>query len=231
MSMCRVFSCVVGRGCLLWPVHSHGKTLLVFALLHSVFQGQICLLLQVFLSKRTTGLPWQLSWQRIRLQCRRPRFDSWVGKIPWRRERLSTPVFWPREFHGQSMGSQRVGQDWATFTFKGTTAMYTTVYHSTDFFLFLVNPYIFKKWATGWFIVNSLVQRKIHILPQKLHSLIWHLKVTAHLRHHEVIALARQPRLQAWVPLVIPAEVFRRDRRRKAGPGRNLIMEIALNCP
>jgi len=27
-------------------------------------------------------------------------FDPWVGKIPWRRERLPTPVFWPREFHG-----------------------------------------------------------------------------------------------------------------------------------
>ena len=26
-------------------------------------------------------------------------FDPWVGKIPWRRERLLTPVFWPREFH------------------------------------------------------------------------------------------------------------------------------------
>ena len=49
MSMCRVFCCVVGIGCLLWPVHFLGKTLLVFALLHSVLQGQICLLLQVFL--------------------------------------------------------------------------------------------------------------------------------------------------------------------------------------
>ena len=47
MSMCTVFSCVVGRGCLLWPVHSLGKTLLDFALLHFVLQGQICLLLQV----------------------------------------------------------------------------------------------------------------------------------------------------------------------------------------
>ena len=26
--------------------------------------------------------------------------DPWVGKIPWRRERLPTPVFWPGEFHG-----------------------------------------------------------------------------------------------------------------------------------
>ena len=34
MSMFRVFSCVVGRGCLLWPVHSVGSTLLAFALLH-----------------------------------------------------------------------------------------------------------------------------------------------------------------------------------------------------
>ena len=47
---CIVFSCVVGTGCLLWPVHSLGKTLLAFALLHSVLQGQICLLLQVFLN-------------------------------------------------------------------------------------------------------------------------------------------------------------------------------------
>ena len=41
-----------------------------------------------------------LSWLRICPQCRRPGFDHWVGKIPWRRERLPTPVFWPGEFHG-----------------------------------------------------------------------------------------------------------------------------------
>ena len=29
-----------------------------------------------------------------------PGLDPWVGKIPWRRERLPTPVFWPGEFHG-----------------------------------------------------------------------------------------------------------------------------------
>ena len=37
--------------------------------------------------------------QWIHLQCVRPEFDPRVGKIPWRRERLSTPVFWPGEFH------------------------------------------------------------------------------------------------------------------------------------
>ena len=30
---------------------------------------------------------------KIRLQCRRPQFDSWVRKICWRRDRLPTPVF------------------------------------------------------------------------------------------------------------------------------------------
>ena len=46
------------------------------------------------------GLPWWLRWSRICLQCGRPGFELWVGKIPWRKERLSTPVFWPGKFHG-----------------------------------------------------------------------------------------------------------------------------------
>ena len=48
----------------------------------------------------TRALPLWLSWERIRLQCRRPGLDPWVGKIPWRRERLPTLAFWPGEFHG-----------------------------------------------------------------------------------------------------------------------------------
>ena len=30
---------------------------------------------------------------KIHLQCRRAQFDSWVGKILWRRDRPPTPVF------------------------------------------------------------------------------------------------------------------------------------------
>ena len=30
-----------------------------------------------------------------------PRFDPWVGKITWRQERQSNPVFLSGEFHGQ----------------------------------------------------------------------------------------------------------------------------------
>ena len=35
------------------------------------------------------------------MQCRRPGFDSWVGKIPWRRKWQPTPVSLPGESHGQ----------------------------------------------------------------------------------------------------------------------------------
>ena len=41
---------------------------------------------------RNHGLPCLLSWLRIHLQCRRPWFNPWVGKIRWRRDRLPTPV-------------------------------------------------------------------------------------------------------------------------------------------
>ena len=42
-----------------------------------------------------------LRLQRICLQCGRPGFDPWVGKIPWRRKWQPTPVFLPGKSHGQ----------------------------------------------------------------------------------------------------------------------------------
>ena len=53
------------------------------------------------------GYPLQYSWASLVAQLvKNPPavwetwFDPWVGKIPWRRERLPTPVSWPGEFHG-----------------------------------------------------------------------------------------------------------------------------------
>ena len=43
---------------------------------------------------------WQESACQCR-RCRRPRFDPWVGKIPWRRKWQPTPGFLPGESHGQ----------------------------------------------------------------------------------------------------------------------------------
>ena len=53
---------------------------------------------------------------------RRHRFDSWVGKIPWRRAWLPTPIFLPGESHeqrsmaGYSPEGCRVGHNWSDWT-------------------------------------------------------------------------------------------------------------------
>ena len=67
MSTGRIVSCVVGKGCFLWWVHSLGKTLLVFALHHVILQGQTYLLLPVsldFLLLHSSPLwwKWHLFW-------------------------------------------------------------------------------------------------------------------------------------------------------------------------
>ena len=125
---------------------------------------------QVFVTSWTAAcqasLSFTISWSLLKFMCRRPWFDSWIGKICWRRDRLPTPVFlvaqlvknppaiqetWVRfldwedslekgsathssilawripwtEEPGrlQSTGSQRVGHDWATFTFISIESM------------------------------------------------------------------------------------------------------------
>jgi len=54
------------------------------------------------------SIMWQIShhwallvaqWSRIRLRCRRCRFDPQVGKIPWERKWQPTPVFLPGKSH------------------------------------------------------------------------------------------------------------------------------------
>ena len=65
----------------------------------------------------------KLSQSRICLHCRRPRFNPWLGKIPWRRKWRTIPVSlpgkipWAKEPGVQSMGLQRVRHDRATNTF------------------------------------------------------------------------------------------------------------------
>ena len=47
------------------------------------------------------GLPKWLSGKESTCQCRKPRLDSWVEKIPWRRKWQPTPVSLPGKSHGQ----------------------------------------------------------------------------------------------------------------------------------
>jgi len=54
---------------------------------------------QIFIGQSIAfmGLPWWLRWQRICVQCVRPGFNLWAGKIPWRIAWQPTPVFLPGE--------------------------------------------------------------------------------------------------------------------------------------
>ena len=96
MSMCRVFSCVFERGCLLWPVLSLGKTLLAFALLHSVLE-------------KTLGSP--LDCKEI--QPVHTKGDpSWVffGRTDTEAE---TPILWPPHAKSWLIGKDSdAGRDW-----------------------------------------------------------------------------------------------------------------------
>ena len=66
------------------------------------FQGSESILFDtIMLNTHHYGLPSWLRQLGIHLQCRRPGFYPWVGKIPFRREWQPPPVLLLGEFHGQ----------------------------------------------------------------------------------------------------------------------------------
>ena len=92
MSMYRVFSCVIGRGCLLWPVSSLGRTLLAFALLHSIVESPLdCKEVQ------PVHLKGDQSW-------------VFIGRTDAEGE---TPILWPPHVKSRLIGKDSdAGRDW-----------------------------------------------------------------------------------------------------------------------
>ena len=68
-------------------------------LVHGILQARVLEWVVIPFS-RGSSQPWWFSWSRNHLQCRRSGFDPWVGTIPWGKESIPAPVFWPGEFHG-----------------------------------------------------------------------------------------------------------------------------------
>ena len=102
------------------------------------------------------GYPPQYSWASLVAQgdvCNVG--DSWVGKIPWRRERLPSPVFWPGEFHGMySPWGHRVRHEWVTFI-----SLWDLTFHGS-----LPKGLIFPIWVLSnphW-VCSELLISKIH---------------------------------------------------------------------
>ena len=83
------------------------------------------------------------------LQCRRPRFNSWVRKISWRWKWQPTSVFLPGEFHGQ-----RDLVDYSPWDCKEsyTTEWLTHTHTHTQFLCFYLLCYLsllaFFTWTT-----------------------------------------------------------------------------------
>ena len=101
-------------------------------------------------------------------------FDPWVGKIPWRRERLPAPVFWPGEFHGlySPWGSQRVEHNWVTFTFT-----IRQIYGSVSTFLWhkFSKNYCFIFFPFLLFSCHLLYSSIDYALINLEHALKWHM--------------------------------------------------------
>ena len=132
------------------------------------------------------GLPRWLSGKESTCQCRRRGFKPWVGKIPWRRERLPTPVFWPGEFHGlyspwgrkESDMTERLSQasswthPWISITFSTwISSRLLKLNKSESELMFLSQPYM----TTGKTIaltLQTLVGKAMSLLFNTLSSFV-----------------------------------------------------------
>ena len=99
---CVVFSCVAGRGCLLWPVCSLGKTLLAFAVLHSVLQGKFVYYSRCFMTSYFC-IPVPYNEKDIFFGCLlvlkslvglHRTVQLWLLQCYWLGHRLGLPWYW-----------------------------------------------------------------------------------------------------------------------------------------
>ena len=106
------------------------------------------------------------------LQCGRPGFDPWVGKIPWRRKWQPTPVFLPGESHGgawratvHGVAKSRTRLSDFTFTFHFQIWMATNL-NSRVFPQGLGLPHASSRHATA--AVSTGGDRGLLLTPPKL---------------------------------------------------------------
>ena len=116
--------CLVAQSCLCDPtgcrppgssIHGNCPSKNIGVGCHALLQGNLAI------QRSNPGLP---HCRRAVWPAHKPGFDPWVGKIPWRRGRLTTPAFWPGEFcrlyivHGVAKSWTRLSDFYFRFHFK-----------------------------------------------------------------------------------------------------------------
>ena len=98
----------------------------------------------------------------IHQMVKRPRFNPWVRKIPWKREWQPTPVFLPEESHGQR---SLVGcSPWGCKESDTTEQLTVTPTLNS---MFTYNWYLYK-YSNVWYIINRISERS----EGKMYSLL-----------------------------------------------------------
>ena len=126
------FSCIKGKLFTIWATREASMIkVLCFVLFcfwrpyhleiqAKVFIGDMAWCLGFTLKYPVKGLPWWLSGKEFTCQCRRLRFNPWVGKMLWKEMATQSSIVdwetpWTEEpGELQSVGSQRVGHSWAS---------------------------------------------------------------------------------------------------------------------
>ena len=75
------------------------------------------------------GVPGGPAGEESACKAGRLGFDPWIGKIPWRTERLPTPVFWPGEFHALYSPWGRKESDTTERLALHSTACWPLIFH------------------------------------------------------------------------------------------------------
>ena len=118
------------------------------------------------------GFPGGASGKQSTCQCRRPSFDPWVGKIPWRRKWLPTPVFLSGEFHGQ-----RSLADYSPWSHKEADTTEWLIFSLSHFF-FIIPMTREHYWPLVWIkrggkIINHWQYNPVQPFNNKLSSFYW----------------------------------------------------------
>ena len=102
--------------------------------------------------------------------CRRPQFDPWVGKIPWRRKWQPTPVYLPGKISWTEVGWSPWGckesgrAEWLAVTYILFLVVATPIYTFTNSvlgfsFLHILNTcyFLFFWWQSFWQVWGDIL--------------------------------------------------------------------------